>query len=361
MYYMDVTEIVATSLKTGIQAVSRNILAQLNDYNFEFIQFWQGKFCIVEKSRLFDVDKDFYQNRKQYRLIDLQRNDCVFISDINLNPQYLEAIENLIELGVDVRFFVHDVLPLTHKEYFPKTFSNDFLKYIKVVGRTSKFATSCEFTQSEILKVLRKSPITAANNLVMPIATNSRPIPAKRCCQKLIFPNKYCLTVSNYEPRKNQTSLLKGFSRIADQSDLNLVFVGGNSWMSDDIWRQLQDTKREFPGRIFTFKSLDDCCVSQLYVNATFTSYLSSVEGYGMPIIEAVTYGKNVLIANLAPMNQIVKSSLVVEVDPFDIEAIALKLVTLERFSIQEPEYGENTLPSWESSVRKLSDWIMYD
>lgn len=99
---------------------------------------------------------------------------------------------------------------------------------------------------------------------------------------------KFFLYVGTIQPRKNIQTLIKAFQQIQPQnSDYKLVIVGKKGWLYDEIFKQVDETKKD--SIIFT-DYLDDNSVVQLYKQALCFVHPSFYEGFGIPILEAMSY-----------------------------------------------------------------------
>ena len=109
---------------------------------------------------------------------------------------------------------------------------------------------------------------------------------------KSVMKTKYLLFVGTIEPRKRQDHALKAFEQLAKtREDINMVFVGKQGWNTAQLVGKIMRHKLK-DKRLFWFNNLNDHDLKQLYKKAYIVTYLSSYEGYGLPIAEALSYGK---------------------------------------------------------------------
>ncbi len=99
---------------------------------------------------------------------------------------------------------------------------------------------------------------------------------------------KYFLYVGTIQPRKNITTLIKAFQKLkVTYPEYKLVIVGKKGWLYDDILKQVGDTDKD--SILFT-DYLPDNDVVQLYKHAQCFVQPSFYEGFGIPILEAMSY-----------------------------------------------------------------------
>jgi glycosyltransferase involved in cell wall biosynthesis len=108
---------------------------------------------------------------------------------------------------------------------------------------------------------------------------------------KFGLPYSYLLTVGNIEPRKAHLSLLSALESVPNAP--LLVIVGSLAWHSRSVMQAIKVHERA--GRIRFLGRVDDSDLAALYSAAMLTVYPSYYEGFGLPILEAMSCGCPVL------------------------------------------------------------------
>ncbi len=99
---------------------------------------------------------------------------------------------------------------------------------------------------------------------------------------------RYFLYVGTIQPRKNISTLIKAFKVLKqNHPEYKLVIVGKKGWLYDDILNQVGETDND--SILFT-GFLPDNDVVQLYKHAHCFVQPSFYEGFGIPILEAMSY-----------------------------------------------------------------------
>lgn len=117
---------------------------------------------------------------------------------------------------------------------------------------------------------------------------------------------RYILSVCTLEPRKNLVGLVKAFERYkaaAKDDPVKLVIVGKTGWMTNPIFESVR-TSRYADDIVVTGYVTDDRLQS-LYQNCLFAAYPSFYEGFGLPILEAMAFGKTVAASNTSSMPEV--------------------------------------------------------
>jgi glycosyltransferase involved in cell wall biosynthesis len=119
------------------------------------------------------------------------------------------------------------------------------------------------------------------------------PIVAARelAARKYDLPDDYLLTVGTIEPRKHHNVLLRAL-RLVPSAPL-LAVVGGVGWKAESIVREI--IEMEAAGRVRYLGRVDDADLPSLYAAAKLFVFPSLYEGFGLPVLEAMSCGCPVL------------------------------------------------------------------
>ena len=143
-----------------------------------------------------------------------------------------------------------------------------------------------------------------------------------------IVPKKYFLFIGTIEPRKNIKSIIQAYSKISNEEevDYKLVIVGQKGWYYDDIFElvnelSLQD-KIKFTGFISENEKI------QLIYNSYFFIYPSFYEGFGIPVLEAMSFGIPCITSNISSMTEVAGNAGIL-IDPYSILEIYNAMILL--------------------------------
>lgn len=177
-------------------------------------------------------------------------------------------------------------------------------------------------------------------------------------------PEGYFLFVGTIQPRKNLRRLIEAFNLfltqatsliINHQSQPKLVLVGSKGWLSDEIY-QLPEKLRiqkqvRFLGRI------NDQDLVALYSGAIALVFPSLYEGFGLPILEAMSCHCPVITSQTSSMPEVAGQA-ALYVNPYKVEEIAeaMKKLTTDnilRDRLIEKGYKQAEKFSWERCARE--------
>lgn len=172
---------------------------------------------------------------------------------------------------------------------------------------------------------------------------------------KYKLPKRFILYFGNIRKHKNVDSLIKAYSLLSNEirSDVSLVITQGN-----DELRQLVKELNLEDNVCFT-PFIDDADLPSIYKLALVMAFISSYEGFGLPIIEAMAVGTPVITSNVSSMPEIAGDAAIL-VSPLQLEEISEALEKV----IQNPEirakmialgYDNAKKYSWKQSGEKLA------
>jgi glycosyltransferase involved in cell wall biosynthesis len=140
-----------------------------------------------------------------------------------------------------------------------------------------------------------------------------------------IYDNAYILFVGTVEPRKNLARLISAWKLLdaSARSGVRLIIVGATGWLVDALVGHLMSTDTiEFRGHV------EDAELARLLRGAMAFVYPSLYEGFGLPVVEAMSLGIPVLTSNIGATREVAEGAAIL-VDPTSEEDIRAGLATL--------------------------------
>ncbi|WP_271808453.1 glycosyltransferase family 4 protein [Clostridium beijerinckii] len=200
------------------------------------------------------------------------------------------------------------------------------------IGKADKIIAITKFTKDEILKhypKISEEKIVVIYNGFNDFSKES--IREKNVGDKIKNINKpYILTVSTISPRKNIDGLIKAFNRIKGEVNENLIIVGSNGWMYNEVYKLAEQL--ELNDRVIFMGKVNDDELKYLYRNAKIFAYLSFYEGFGLPPLEAMSYEIPCLVSDIGSISEVVEDK-AIKVTPYSIEEISKYLLEMTRNS----------------------------
>jgi glycosyltransferase involved in cell wall biosynthesis len=175
---------------------------------------------------------------------------------------------------------------------------------------------------------------------------------------KRLQTDKFWLTVGTIEPRKNQKKLLAAYAKLKakQQNSLPLVLAGGKGWMMDDFLQYIH--KLGLEDDVITLGYVDENELHWLYHNCFAMVYPSVFEGFGLPVLEAMSLGAAVITSNVSSLPEIVDTAGIL-VDPHQDEALMQAMLRLSddddyRKTLQERALTRAQLFSWDHAAQEV-------
>lgn len=175
---------------------------------------------------------------------------------------------------------------------------------------------------------------------------------------------RYFLFVGTVEPRKNIQSIVRAFNRIAEtDATVELVIAGGLGWRYEGILAEVQESPAK--DRIKMLGYIDYQEKKMLYAGAMAFVFATHYEGFGIPVLEAMSLGTLVITANNSSLPEVGgKAALYVE-DENDFVAIAAlmqRVMTMpEEERLNRIQMGKQQLSrfSWEECARQTFQLLL--
>lgn len=165
--------------------------------------------------------------------------------------------------------------------------------------------TVSEFSKKRICILLKVKPSKV--HVVPSAVPHQLLIPSKltynQVKKKYNLPDKYVMTLSTLEPRKNMKLLLDAFDKVMEQVDYDVVLVGRKGWQIEELLQKIKANKR-----IHVTGFVNDDEVSLIYKHAECFVFPTLYEGFGLPPVEALALGTPVISSDAASMPEVLRN-----------------------------------------------------
>lgn len=251
---------------------------------------------------------------------------------------------------------VHDAFPRTHGEWFPyrKRVILDQLTAL-ACRKSDRVITVSEASKkalSEAYRVPVEKFVVAYNG-----PGNDLIQLTEQQLQELLpsVLKRYILTISTLEPRKNLKGLITGFEKVAtapEFHDLHLLIAGAKGWMESDLAHVVENSPVK--DRIQFLGYVSDLELNAYLQKANLFALVSHVEGFGIPVLEAMTLGVPVVTSNTSSLPE-VAGDCAFYCDPHQPNSIANALIlglTDRELAMQKATAGQDRANrfTWESA-----------
>jgi glycosyltransferase involved in cell wall biosynthesis len=171
------------------------------------------------------------------------------------------------------------------------------------------------------------------------------------------FSQPYLLFVSTIEPRKNIQTLINAFNLLKQtvKLDHHLVLIGRKGWHYQPIFAAIENSP--WTHHIHHLNYLSDEDVAFFYSKADVFVYPSHYEGFGLPVLEAMTLGAPVVTSNTSSLPEVAGDAalLIDPNDPMELAEAILKVISGSQFRQDLIHKGKARakLFSWERTAKE--------
>ncbi len=172
------------------------------------------------------------------------------------------------------------------------------------------------------------------------------------------LPDRFILSVSRLEPRKNFVGLIHAFERFKARTSYphHLVIAGGKGWKYEPIFQAAAASP--FREAIHFLGFVDDEDLPALYTLADVFAYPTFYEGFGFPPLEAMACGTPVLSSDNSSLPEVVgDGGILLPANDVDAWADALQKILSDdalRSRLIEKGYTQSAKFTWEKSAQHL-------
>lgn len=232
----------------------------------------------------------------------------------------------------------HDLSPFKWTECAPPQRVRFMQKELALaVERADAFITDSQFTRQELAEYFAIEP---SRIHAVPLASGEEFYPRDVEQTRAVLGRHqlehggYSLYVGTIEPRKNLRNLLQAYSALplSLRQRWPLILSGFKGWRSEDIHQAIAKAEREGWARYLGFIAADE--LPLLFAGARLFCFPSLYEGFGLPVLEAMSSGVPVICSNSSSLPEVAGNT-AMQVAPEDTDGLR---AALQR-GLEDPEW----------------------
>ena len=315
---IDVSTIAKFDARTGIQRVVRAVASALKDRSVPGLRV-----CLVaaNRSTCYRQLPDDWLERECGSELDLSRfpkatarAGDVFLGldfSINILTAHVDQIAQWRRQGVAINVVLYDLLPLTNGHWFTMRMRGNFRRWLKFIERhADQVIAISRSVADEFHQWQDRARLFPAGHIPVKVARLGSDIAASLPSLGLPEDSARILTwmrgrptilmVGTVEPRKGYAQAIKAFQQIWEKrpDSLQLMVIGRGGWKTGRLQTRMRDLDTSSE-RFIWLESASDEFLEKIYQNAAGLLVASNGEGFGLPIVEALSHGLPTLVRDL--------------------------------------------------------------
>lgn len=335
---------------TGIGRVLINVLDELAKQHpeDEFILFRNFDFkdydCLAHYNNILLVDVPYTKESTGKNILWHQWLFQKLLKQYKCDIAYIPNFTLLLWKAVPTVVTIHDLI-----EYnVPEKFSKARMLYRKgicdplMAKRSDHILTVSQSSYNDIVKYLGVNPqkltltLNASDKNFFKKYTQEEVMPAIKAYN--LGYKEYLLFVGTIDyPGKNIKTVIEAFFNLRAKGELEgkrLVIIGKKGFNSEVIYDFVNASP--FKDEVIFTGYLKDEDLPKFYAGAAIMLYLSFFEGFGLPVLEAMSCATPVICSNTSCFPEIVEE-LDVTVPPTDVPAVEKKIMKI----MNDTEYSD--------------------
>lgn len=304
----------------------------------------------------------------RYLSLPIRLSNPLFLNFPSLFQRFCESSFDYPDVIHGTNYFVY---PSRHSSNILTLYDLTFIKYPELVDRVAKkyntqvrkclewtdlIITISESSKRDIIQYL---DIPKEKIFVTPLASrysgkeiSITDFSHEKMSSYYDFKVPYLLFVSTLEPRKNINGLITAFNYLKEKYKIphHLVLVGQKGWLYEPIFQAINQSR--YKNHIHHLNYLSDEEVAYFYQNAEVFVYPSFYEGFGLPVLEAMTLGTPVVTSNRSSLPEVTGNAGLL-VDPDDSIELANNILKI----IENSEFRQILIKEGKQQAQQFS-WL---
>lgn len=264
--------------------------------------------------------------------------------------------------GVRPIYFVHDLIPLTNPEFCRAREAEKHRERMRTVVTTgSGVIANSKATLDELTSFARREQLASPPAIAALLGSDSMPRPASTARPRT--PATFVI-LGTIEARKNHLMLLQLWSRLVQRLGRNaprLLVIGQRGWECEQVFDML-DRSELLKGVVTEIGQCDDRQLADHLATARALLFPSLVEGFGLPLVEALQCGTPVIASDL-PVFREIAGNIPEYLDPLDAPSWERTILSYAEDGSSAREQQLKRLvgfsaPSWKDHFAALTPWL---
>lgn len=352
---------------SGIERFTLNICKNLVEYDSE------NEYILVFKNKINEEFEKIIKKRNiEVRVIECKSKLIATQFKLPFELYKIKADRYIfLAFPAPILFFKSGIINAIHDMtawLYPKTMSKKGLILFKALiykamKNSERIITVSNSSKKDIEKIFPKNniPIDIIYNGIDNKFINFKfnKIIADTIREKYNLNFKYILCLGTIEPRKNIELLIDSYIELKKEKNISfkLVLVGRKGWKYNHIIEKIKVNNLE--NEVIFTGFVDDLDLPYVYNMAECFILPSIYEGFGIPIVEAMSVGVPVIASNISSVSEVLDGNgiLFESNDKKDLKEKILEVINCEENNLEKIKldgYNRSKKFRWEVESKKL-------
>lgn len=291
----------------------------------------------------------------------LSKDDILLMLDSSWSIPIWDAVSAFKKFDVKVVTVIYDLIPVLHPNWCAdglvpvfRTWLDKSLKECDGAVCISKTVQRDVEAYLMLMRHLRaqKAPLESfylGSNYRSPVTDEASVFPDD------VFKCPTLLMVGTVEPRKNHQYVLNAFEQLWEQGNqVNLLIIGRPGWKTDALIQAML-SHQQLNNHLHFYPNASDGSLWDAYQRSTALIFASRIEGFGLPLMEALSMGLPVLASDIEIHREIGGEAL----NYFSLDTSLSLVSAVENLVNNTTEIRRDTsapgLITWEESASQLA------
>lgn len=228
-------------------------------------------------------------------------------------------------------YTLYDLSFMAHPEWTTEANRNGCVQNVfRASVRADYLVAISEYTKQHFLRTYPHYPAERITVVHLGSRFEGLPQAAKPSRFAHLEAGQFWLSVGTIEPRKNHKRLIEAYAmlRTRHTSFLPMVIAGGKGWLMDEFEKSLK--AMGLSGNVSLTGYVEDHELQWLYENCFAMVYPSLFEGFGLPVLEAMSLGAAVISSDATSIPEVLGEAGIL-VNPESVESIFEAMLTLSK------------------------------
>jgi alpha-1,2-rhamnosyltransferase len=305
----------------------------------------------------------------------LSSGDIYLIADANWDQpaSYYNFLAELRGQGVSLALICYDLIPIKFPQFCSQAFSDVFSAFLcgyaplfdKILCISQRTADDFLAAREQGLLPMVPGQQVLSFHLGSNFLDDGQYEAVAKDSPVWAFTDKqYVLSVGSLAPHKNVKATVAAFDALCDRyPDFHVVFAGNRGWHPDTD--ELIMANSLYGSRLHILCGLSDSEVRVLYQHCYCLVQASFYEGYGLPVVEALSMNRPVIASNGGSLPE-VGGEFCLYFDPYFPDQLAEQLDKLlgssDFYDFLVDKLRDHYRPlSWQESAQQALDLLLLE